>query len=63
MISTKMATLGRLKIKVFQNIGYDVIISVHEDKNKILSLTQIISKMWSCDQSLVTLAFLWKKLS
>ena len=53
-----MATLGRLKIKVFQNIGYDVIISVHEDKNKILSLTQIISKMWSCDQSLVTLAFL-----
>ena len=58
MISTKMATLGRLKIKVFQNIGYDVIISVHEDKNKILSLTQIISKMWSCDQSLVTLAFL-----
>ena len=58
MISKKMATLGRLKIKVFQNIGYDVIISVHEDKNKILSLTQIISKMWSCDQSLVTLAFL-----
>ena len=58
MISTKMPTLGRLKIKVFQNIGYDVIISVHEDKNKILSLTQIISKMWSCDQSLVTLAFL-----
>ena len=58
MISTKMATLGRLKIKVFQNIDYDVIISVHEDKNKILSLTQIISKMWSCDQSLVTLAFL-----
>ena len=58
MISTKMATLGRLKIKVFQNIGYDVIISVHEDKNKILSLTQFISKMWSCDQSLVTLAFL-----
>ena len=58
MISTKMSTLGRLKIKVFQNIGYDVIISVHEDKNKILSLTQIISKMWSCDQSLVTLAFL-----
>ena len=58
MISTKMATLGRLKIKVFQNTGYDVIISVHEDKNKILSLTQIISKMWSCDQSLVTLAFL-----
>ena len=32
-----MATLGRFKIKVFWNIGYDVIISVHDNKNKILS--------------------------
>ena len=36
MISAKMATLG-LKMKVFWNKGYDVIISVHDVINKILS--------------------------
>ena len=29
MMSAKMAIVGRLRIKVFQNKGYDVIISVH----------------------------------
>ena len=33
-----MATLGLLKIKIFWNKGYDVIISVHDVTNKILSL-------------------------
>ena len=37
MMSAKMATPGLLKIKVFWNRGYDVIISVHDVTNKILS--------------------------
>ena len=37
MMSTKMVTLGLLKIKVFWNKDYDVIIYVHDVNNKILS--------------------------
>ena len=37
MMPAKMATLGLLKIKIFSNKGYDVIMSVHEVSNKILS--------------------------
>ena len=37
MMSAKMATPGLLKITVFWNKGYDVIISVHDVTNKILS--------------------------
>ena len=37
MISEKIATLGLLKIKVFSNKGYVVIISVYNITNKILS--------------------------
>ena len=36
MMSTKMATLGLPKIKVFWNKGYDLNIPVHEVTNKIL---------------------------
>ena len=36
-ISAKMAILGLLKITVFWNEGYDVIIYVHDVTNKILS--------------------------
>ena len=36
-MSAKMATPGLLKIKVFWNKGYDVIIYVHDVTNKILS--------------------------
>ena len=36
-MSAKMATLGLLKIKVFWNKGYDVIIFVHDVTNKVLS--------------------------
>ena len=35
-VSANLATLGLLKIRLFRNEGYDVIISVH-DVNKILS--------------------------
>ena len=37
MMSPKMATLGLLKIKVFQNKGYDVIMVIHDVTSKILS--------------------------
>ena len=37
MMSAKMATLGLLKINVFWNKGYEVIISVHDATNKIFS--------------------------
>ena len=37
MMSAKMTTLGLLKIKVFQNKDYDVIVSVHDFISKILS--------------------------
>ena len=37
MMSAKMATLSLLKIKVFCNKGYDVIISVCDVTNKVLS--------------------------
>ena len=37
MMSVKLATLSHLKFKVFWNKGYDVIVSVHEVANKILS--------------------------
>ena len=37
MMAVKMATLGFLKIKVFWNKGYGVIIYVHDNTNKLLS--------------------------
>ena len=37
MMSVKKATLGHLKITVFRNKGYDVIISVHDVPKKNLT--------------------------
>ena len=37
MMSEEMATLGLLKRKIFQNKSYDVIVSVHDVTNKLLS--------------------------
>ena len=37
MMSAKIATLDLLKIRVFGNKGYNVIIFVHDVTNKILS--------------------------
>ena len=37
MISVKLATPGFLKIKIFQNKGYDVITLDYDVNNKILS--------------------------
>ena len=36
-MSARMATPSLLKIKVFWDIGYDVIIYVHDVTNKVLS--------------------------
>ena len=36
MMSAKLATLGLLKIELFWNKGYDVIILVHDITKKIL---------------------------
>ena len=38
MMSTKMTTLGLLKIKVFLNKGYDVIISVSDGSSYIVKV-------------------------
>ena len=37
MMSAKVATLGLLKIKVFRNKGYGIIISVYDVINRNLS--------------------------
>ena len=37
MMTVKLATLGLLKIKIFWNKGYDVITSIFDAINKILS--------------------------
>ena len=37
MMSAKVATLGLLKIKAFLNVGYDVMFTVHDVINIILS--------------------------
>ena len=41
-MSAKMATLDLLKIKVFSNKGYDIIIPVYDVTNKIYKVTQTI---------------------
>ena len=37
MMSAKMASLGLLQIKVFENKDYDIIVSTHDVINNILS--------------------------
>ena len=51
MISGKMATPDLLKIEVFLNIGYDVIIAVNDAINKVLSL----------DSDYIIDVFIWPK--
>ena len=52
MIPAKMATPGLLKIKVITSY-----ILPMASPTKFCHMTQIILWMWSCDQSLITLAF------
>ena len=58
MMSAKMATPDLLKVTTFWNKSYDVIISVDDVSNKILSCDSI-----HIDKKLVSVAFLWEKLS
>ena len=51
MMSAKMATSGLHKITVFWNKGYDVIVSVNDATNKILS----------CDSNYIIDVFMWPK--
>ena len=51
MMPTKMATPGLLKIMVFWNKGYDIIISVDDVTNKILSR----------DSNYIVDVFMWPK--
>ena len=63
IMSTKMATQGLLKATVFFKKGHGIIIPVHDVTIKILSrdLNYIIDVV--IRPNLVTLAFLWEKLS
>ena len=63
MMPSKMATPVLLKITLFWNKGSDVIIYVHGITNKFYHVIQVILLMLSYDQSLVTVTFLWEKLS
>ena len=51
MISAKMATLDLLKLKVLWSKGYDVMTSVHDVTNKILS----------CDSNYIVNVVMWPK--
>ena len=66
MMSTKLATLGLLKIIAFWNKDYDVITSVHYvNKPQVLSYDSnyIVDAVGHKTKSLVILLFLWEKLS
>ena len=58
-----MATQDLLKIKVFWSKAYNAIISVHDVTSNILSRDSNYVVDLSYDQSLLTLTFLWMKLS
>ena len=51
MMSAKVATLGLTKTKVLWSKDYDVIISVHDVTNKILS----------CDTNYIVYVVMWPK--
>ena len=51
MMSAKVTTPGLLKTKLFWNKGYDVIVSVHDVNNKILS----------CDSNYIVDVAMWPK--
>ena len=57
MMSTKLVTLGLFKIKVFWNKGYDVITSVNDFTNKILSfdsnyIVDVVMRLKFCNSSI-----------
>ena len=63
MLSAKMAAQNFLKRKLFLNNSYDVIVSAHDVRNKILSRDSNYIVILSCDQSLVTLSISMTSIS
>ena len=63
MMSAKMFTLGLLKIRYFEVKLTTSNILLWHHQQIFFYVTQVTLYMWSCDQNLVTLAFLWEKLS
>ena len=63
MMSAKLDALTLFETKVFWKKGYDVIIYVYDVTNNILSRDSNCILDEVIDQSFVTLAFLWDKLS
>ena len=58
MMSAKLATLGLLKKRYFENKIMMSQFLPMTLSTKFYHMTQIILYEWSCDQNLVTLAFL-----
>ena len=54
MMPSKIATLGLLKIKIFLNKGYDVIISVYDVNNKNSSWTKCGNSSISMSEVIIT---------
>ena len=63
MMSGKLATLGLLKVKLFWSKGYGFIIFAHEVTKQIFTPGSNYIVDVVMHQNLVTLAFLWEKLS
>ena len=57
MMSAEMAIPALLKIKVFEIKVITSYMLYMTSPTKFCYMTQIMLQMWSCDQSLVTLAF------
>ena len=55
---TKLATLDLLKMKLFLNKIYDVLILSMTSTTDLYNGTQIVLQMWSSEQSLVILVYL-----
>ena len=64
MMSEKFVTQSLFKLNIFLRKVYHIIISVYDVPKKILSRdSDFIIDVFTFDPSLVTLAFLWEKLS
>ena len=63
IMSEKLATLGLFKINFSRIKIMTLLFLLVTSPTNFYHVVYIILYMWSCDQSLVNLAFLWEKLS
>ena len=63
MMSARLAIIGLLNVKCFEIKVMTSWILYILSPTKLYQVSQIILYMWSSDQSLISLAFLWEKLS